>query len=306
VRGPDVARPLETARRYLERGWRCVPLPYRGKAPRLHGWQTLRLDGAALAQHFDGAPANVGVLLGEPSGGLVDVDLDCPEAIRLAPAFLPPTRSRFGRPSKRASHWLYVVTTPVDTATFADPDPADDATTMLVEFRSTGGQTVFPGSVHETGEAIGWDEDGASLRRAVGELAVACLLPRHWPAAGKRHQPRWPRPGSSCGVVSTEGRVVEIVHQAALTAGDDEATERKRDVLTTVARIAAGDAVTGGPTLAELLRGDGVKVVAAIRRWLGLGDSAQDDEARCTDVGNAARFVAQQGAHFRYVYAWSS
>src|SRR5690606_32784070 len=50
---------------------------------------------------------NVGVRLGEPSGWLVDVDLDCAEAIALAPMFLPPTAT-FGRLSKPRSHWLYI------------------------------------------------------------------------------------------------------------------------------------------------------------------------------------------------------
>ena len=35
---------------------------------------------------------------------------------------------------------------------------------MLVELRSTGGQTVFPGSTHESGEAIRWDEEATRPR----------------------------------------------------------------------------------------------------------------------------------------------
>jgi Bifunctional DNA primase/polymerase, N-terminal len=187
---------LEDARDYCRRGWAPIPVPFRSKGPVLEGWEHLRLDDErALTAYFNGGAQNVGVLLGEPSGGLVDVDLDCPEALRLAPVFLPPTRSRFGRASRRASHWLYVVTTPARTEKFADPDGADERKNMLVELRSTGVQTVFPGSVHEEGESIEWDEDGeqargdwATLRRAVVDLAVACLLARHWPALGRRHE----------------------------------------------------------------------------------------------------------------------
>src|SRR5207247_2247938 len=40
----------------------------------------------------------------------------------VAPAFLPPTGSCFGRTSKRRSHWLYVVTTAVGTEKFIDSD----------------------------------------------------------------------------------------------------------------------------------------------------------------------------------------
>jgi P4 family phage/plasmid primase-like protien len=296
---------LDAAMDYLRRGWRPIPIPHRAKAPTIPGWPSLRLDSADLPGYFNGGPLNVGVLLGEPSGWLVDVDLDCPEALHLAPAFLPPTRSRFGRPSKRASHWLYIVTTPVESEAFKDPD--GDGKAMLVELRATG-QTVFPGSVHETGEPIDWDEDGelargdgATLRQAVADLATACLLARHWPAPGSRHAAALAAAGLLVRGGLDEARVVRIVHHAAMAAGDEEAADRKRDVLTTVARIAAGELVTGGPTLAETLRGDGGRVVATLKRWLGL-QGAPDDPL--TDVTNSARFVEQHAADFRFCYAW--
>jgi hypothetical protein len=52
-------------------------------------------------------PTNVGIVLGPSSQGLTDVDLDCVEAIAIAPYILPRTEAIFGRASKRASHWLY-------------------------------------------------------------------------------------------------------------------------------------------------------------------------------------------------------
>lgn len=48
-------------------------------------------------------------MLGTPSGGLVDVDLDSPEAVCLAPHVLPETGATFGRASKPRSHFLYIV-----------------------------------------------------------------------------------------------------------------------------------------------------------------------------------------------------
>jgi len=101
-----------------------------------------------------------------------------------------------------------------------------------------------------------------------------------------------------------EVRAAQIVYHAALAAGDDEAADRKQDVVTTVAKLAAGEPVTGGPTLAETLRGDGVKVVATVRRWLGLRVTASAEPL--TDVTNAARFVAQHGHSFRYCYEWGA
>jgi putative DNA primase/helicase len=310
VSGADAVTALLLARRYLcERQWAPIPVPFRSKAPVVAGWSALRLGAEDLDAHFNGQPSNIGVLLGAPSGGLVDVDLDCGEAVRLATVFLPPTRSRFGRASRRASHWLYVVTTAVETMKFADPDaPGEHAS--LVELRSTGTQTVFPGSVHESGEPITWDEDGeqargdgATLRRAVAELAAACLLARHWPGKGRRHDAALAAAGLLARGGLDEARVVQMVHQAALAAGDDEALGRRRDVVTTVARLAAGEPITGGPTLAETLRGDGAKVVAALRRWLGLERVAGEEPI--TDVGNAARFVEQHGGTLRYCFAWA-
>src|SRR5439155_610100 len=83
-------------------------------------------------------------LLGEPSGGLVDVDLDCEEAEALAGDFLPHTGMIHGRPGRERSHWWYRVEEPPDKASerFTDVDGA-----MLLELRSTGGQTVVPPSL---------------------------------------------------------------------------------------------------------------------------------------------------------------
>ncbi len=320
---------LAVAQDFTERrGWRVIPVPFRRKEPVLMGWSKLRLEGGELATHFNGRPSNIGVLLGEPSGWLVDVDLDCREAVQLAPVFLPKTHSRFGHASKRESHQLYIVTTAVKTEQLVDPDPLDGATGerkgMLVELRATGAQTVFPGSVHEGGEPIEWDEDGAqargdgtTLRRAVAELAATCLLARHWPAPGQRHHAALAAAGLLVRGGFDEARAVLIVYHAALAAGDDEARARRQDVLTTIARITAGEPTTGGPTLASILRGDGTKVVATLRKWLGLSiptptppaperDAEVPLDEPLTDITNADRFVAQHGPLFRYVYAWNA
>jgi hypothetical protein len=95
---------------------------------------------------------NVGVLLGEPSGWLIDIDLDHPRCVELAPEHLPPTPAIFGRPGKPRSHYLYRVTGPVPTKKHKSKSSG-----MLVELRSTGLQTVFPPSTHECGELIAWE-----------------------------------------------------------------------------------------------------------------------------------------------------
>jgi hypothetical protein len=68
-------------------------------------------------QHYDSDPAdfseedNTGIVLGEASGGLVDVDLDQPEAVIAARNVLPPGVV-FGRRSSPGSHHLYAVMDP--------------------------------------------------------------------------------------------------------------------------------------------------------------------------------------------------
>ena len=64
-------------------------------------WQHLNITPENVAHYFNGAKLNVGAIMGPRSGGLTDVDLDCKEAVALAPWFLPKTGSVYGRASKR-------------------------------------------------------------------------------------------------------------------------------------------------------------------------------------------------------------
>ena len=55
-------------------------------------WQTLRIGADDAPQYFNGAEQNIGVILGDASHGLTDIDLDCDEAVRAAAYILPKTR----------------------------------------------------------------------------------------------------------------------------------------------------------------------------------------------------------------------
>ena len=166
----------ELIRLYLKRGWVPIPIPGGEKAPCVKGWTKLRISKNDLHKHFrDGD--NVGLLLGEPSGGLVDVDLDATEAIAVAQSFLPPTGRRHGRRSKPNSHLWYIVEPTTLTAKFNDVDGAS-----LVELRSTGHQTVVPPSIHPSGERIFWHKAGTPSRAGAETLhrdvarTAACAL----------------------------------------------------------------------------------------------------------------------------------
>jgi hypothetical protein len=170
------------AAEYIQRGWSPIQLRRGSKAAREDGWQNQRLGMDDLGRF--GADSNVGVLLGEPSRWLVDVDLDCPEAILLAPKFLPATGSVFGRDGKPRSHWIYYAHGAA-TKRMAEFAPAGDKPQMLVELRSSGLQTIFPGSVHPSKQPVRWDTDGApaevsaaAISEASTRLAVAAQLLR--------------------------------------------------------------------------------------------------------------------------------
>lgn len=136
---------LTAAHDYTNRGFFCVPIPHGEKGPRLKGWQNLRLTTEQLGTEFM-PNSNVGVILGEASGWLIDVDLDCEEAVTLAEQYLPPTGMITGRDGRPRSHWWYVCE---GAETVRLKEQSTGAT--IVELRSSGLQTVVGPSVHPDG-----------------------------------------------------------------------------------------------------------------------------------------------------------
>jgi len=280
---------LDVARGYVARGWRVVPIPERRKGPILSGWQHLELDVDDLPRHFtaNGVRPNIGVILGKPSGGLVDVDLDTPTAGALGALWLPETGAVFGRAGKRCSHYLYRASDgegPVKTLQFeaAAVKALHGTTAMLVELRSTGAQTVFPGSVHETGEPIEWVDDGDPATVDVGELERTA----RWIAAGALLTPFWTEGVRNHLGLALAGALLRaqwsvddagaFVEGVARVAGDLEwARRRGQCVEPTARKLADGTNVVGVPTLAELI-GDPA-IVKAVATWLKLGSTPSSD-----------------------------
>ena len=89
---------LESAVYYIQLGLAPVPVPRGEKAPRTKSWQKLQITEAEAPRYFNGSDQNIGILMGEPSGNLVDVDLDSAVTVALAPQFLPETECIFGIP----------------------------------------------------------------------------------------------------------------------------------------------------------------------------------------------------------------
>jgi hypothetical protein len=262
-------RVIKVARKYRRWRWCVIPVPPKKKGPRLNGWQTLQLDQTEIPEYF-GARDNIGILLGKPSKGLVDIDLDSQQAIFLAPYFLPKTKRIHGRKSKPKSHYWYRLRSIPKPQKFCDPDG-----TCLVELRSTGQQTIVPPSIHPSGEWVRWYVNGpsgrvknAKLVFAVRRLSAAALISRHWPSTGSRNAASLALAGMLLQAGWDEAEAEDFVSLVAQAADDEEWKSRKTTVQTTQKRIDKGKKAIGRPRLAKLL---GTSVVDRACEWLGIG-----------------------------------
>ncbi len=176
---PDSSR-LDAATRYLARGWQPVPVPRDQKGAAFKRWPDFRVTHATLDEHFAG-PGNISILTGEPSGWLIDVDLDCNEAVELADEYLPHTGAVTGREGRPRSHRWYIAPD-LPTKQFRDPVTNE----MIVEMRSTGGQSMVGPSTHPDGgrydvlSAVPTTVAGHILRDSIDRLHRAvCELRGH-------------------------------------------------------------------------------------------------------------------------------
>jgi hypothetical protein len=280
---------LEVARAYMRRGWMPLPIAHQSKKPNRSAWQRFSTTQGELPQFFNGKPQNIGVLLGKPSGGLTDIDLDCTESIALASHFLPPSHAVFGRTSRPRSHYLYIILdAEAKTVKFEDIDGK-----MLLELRYTGCQTIFPGSTHPSGETIEWDTDGepsrvsyADLLRAVRRMAAACLIVRNYPAQGSRNDLSLALAGGLLRAGWSEQETEHFINAVCTGAQDEETRARVQSVIGTAKKLASGEHVTGWPTLAKLITDAAVE---RIRLWLELRDSNSDRQGSTAAKGTEAK-----------------
>ncbi len=303
---------LDMAREYLARSMRVVPVPAGSKQPVLSNWPELRLTDADLPAHFSNG-SNIGIILGTPSDGLVDVDLDCAEAEIVARYFLPQTKMWGGRDKRPRSHaWYRAVGDAPKTIKFSDPrkkEGEDHAT--LIELRSTGGQTIVAPSRHPTGDVYRWDGSldpapimGDDLARIVRKIGAAALLARYWNNT-LRHDASLALAGMLLRAGWNQNDCETFLEAVATAGGDDDVRNRVTSVASTAKRIADGEEATGAPKLAELM---GEDIVKAVKKWLGLRGGA--GEYIRSDAGNAERFVDEHSEGVMYVpnvgwYVWT-
>lgn len=273
---------------YIWRGLAPIPVPAGEKNPGRRGWESLRITEEEVSDYWTNGQ-NIGLLLGEPSGWLVDVDLDVPEAARIAERFLSPTLTS-GRESSPDSHRWYV-SPGTEYGEWKDTDNKK----KLIELRGTGRQTLVEPSTHTSGEQYAWSRSGAEivsmdateLRARCTELATATLIARHLPehreaGGGGRHDYAL----ALAGFLLRPGRLDEDLLKILVAAWDakgwpNEGARREahRDlegiVRDTAQDIADGEPVVGGPTLEEMVPG----MVRQLRRYWGWCREEQNQDA---------------------------
>jgi len=269
----DLGTAIDAAFIYCDAGLTPIPAHFQTKIPKII-WKGITLEPSTFPKHFS-PPCNVQIQLGKAFGGFVDIDLDTPAARRLAPLFLPATACRFGRKSSQSSHYIYRIDGTVKSKTFLTA--ASQSSKPLLEIRADGHLTVFPPSVHPSGELVRFEEggdglptlvDGSDLSRCATHLAVATLISEIWPTeSGCRQQLARALAGGLLRTLSSV-EAGKIIASAAKAAGDEEADKRRAAVTDTASKMMSSSKVQGWPTVATLLGGKGKDLVATLCDWL--------------------------------------
>lgn len=290
----------EAVNKYKNNGWVAIKVAPQSKSPTTPNWPDTALSDVNPST-FD-ENSNIGILLGAPSNGLVDIDLDCKEAVLAAPHLLPKTNLIFGRQSKKSSHYLYQVADAGSTHKYQ----ANKAT--LLEYRSTGSQTIFPPSINPSGELVEFVSDGPptqisrqELTQAASRLASACLIAQHW-KSGVRHDLALALAGGLLNSGWSEDSIKDFITAVCAASEDTELADRLDAIKSTTQRKALKQPVQGWPSFAELV---GLDTITQLTEWLGVALSKEDkkslpSEFGMTDLGNAERFVKQHGEVLRH------
>src|ERR1700730_5498720 len=296
---------LDVALEYIRCGWSPIPVPHKSKRPAGTEWQNLRITTSSAGQWFNGEAQNIGVLLGEASNGLADIDLDCDEAIAVAAAFFPRTRI-FGRPSKRFSHWLFTTelaaTDAVATIKFQDiHKPAKVILEIRIGGAGKAAQTIFPGSVHPNGEAIQWEElrevsaiDGTTLKRAAARVAACVLIARAYPQPGGRHAGAIVVAGflCRCGFSGPDVKLFVDALAGATMQPQDKRRDMVRAATAAAAAFAAGGHTFGMPKMKEDFGEDVAKKCAG---WLGYRAEARAESMAAEPQGEDGFIRGEMG-----------
>jgi hypothetical protein len=253
------------ARRYIELGYAPIPVPPGSKNPDRTGWQNEHWTLEDVPECWNNGQ-NVGLLTGEPSGWLVDVDLDVPEAVSIAGRFLEPTRTS-GHGEDLDTHWWYVAVG-ARTRDYHDTDGKK----KLIERRAGGRQSLVAPSLHPDGDEYAWNPalevatvEASELDKSVNALATATLIARHLPehrklGGGGRHDYALALAGYMLRDNRLGRETVQCVLLAAWDAkgwpSEQDRREAHRDLVRavedTARKLEQGKKVKGGRKLEEM------------------------------------------------------
>lgn len=192
---------------------------------------------------------------------IVDIDLDCMEAIKLAPYFLPTTNMKYGRQSNPTSHWLFKVIDLTKKTTrkwFSFEDPNINKQT-LVELRAHDHYSMCAGKYPEE-EYVKWTDYSSIkettydvLYRSVAMLAVASIMLRNYPN-GDRNIYIWQIAGTLWHHKINEEDALKIIEVVCNSANDEEVKSRLAKVKHVYKSDTPQKEIIGLPTLSKTLK----------------------------------------------------
>jgi P4 family phage/plasmid primase-like protien len=264
---PTIHDTRRAAERYLHAGLAVIPIPAGEKNPNRRDWQTER-HGVEDVHRLWPNGEGIGALWGEPSGGLVDIEADWPEAQAAAPYILPRRRT-WGRPGSPESHHVVRIVGDGLPKTKRYPISGKDDDRMVGELLSTGAQSLLPPSLHSSGERRRWYKTEPAIeltateaREAAADIVTAAWIARNWPGQGARKHFCMAAAGY-IGRRLPRARAERVMEGAIHASGDEEARSRMVDVKDTLDDVEADNPTTGGPVLDELAPG----VVKQLEHW---------------------------------------
>lgn len=255
---------------YRKQGFCLIPL--KGKTPIIKDWLETNLSDEDIKNYVE-ENYNIGVLLGEKSNWLVDVDIDDPDALECLHRFLPLDTLKFGRETKPVSHILF---RSKDCKSMMFKFPSFGC---IIEIRSTGQQTMFPPSLHPNGERLEFLSDliepkeisAKELYTAVSKTASATLLAKYW-AKGIRQDFALALSGGLLRAGWGVEKIINFVEAICDITKDEEREKRIEAVKYTAEKFKNQEAVTGWTKLKELI---GKDVVEKVINWLNINSKEE-------------------------------
>jgi putative DNA primase/helicase len=297
-------RDTDLLRFYDNEGIKLVRLSHRTKKPVDSEWQQRPL-ALEDVQEWVRSGGDVGWQCGKVSGWMSAVDLDCEEAQRLAPRFLPETLR--GAKGKETPSQYFYRSPDLGYKKFSEIGGAAELIAIKASNNGRGHQVAVAPSVHrEKGpyHFIGGYNPAAiavvdkdELRHRVGMLAAAALIARLLPPSrdeggGGRHDLAL----ALSGYMLRNGEAVEDVEKMLTAAWEvrnaphQGVEDVRRIVRDTSTRLARNEPATGGRRLGELIP----RMPEKIADFLGWEQPSMREQRRHyarTDLGNAERFV---------------